>query len=142
MGTSQLCLMRRYPRHDQTDGARSFSRLALCFAILTAVRSGEVRGAAWEEFDLDEKLWTISAMRMKASREHVIPLSAPALAVLERCRELRIGSRSFVFPGARGDAPMSDMTLTKLLHEMKEDVTAIISLHFPGLGQRGNQSPR
>jgi len=58
----------------------SFSRLALRFAILTAVRSGEVRGAAWEEFDLDEKLWTIPAARMKAAREHVIPLSAPALA--------------------------------------------------------------
>src|SRR3546814_11247149 len=70
----------------------SFSRLALRFAILTAVRSGEVRGAAWEEFDLEEKLWTIPAARMKASREHVIPLSAPALAILERCRELRIGS--------------------------------------------------
>ncbi|RJG52161.1 site-specific integrase [Sphingobium terrigena] len=102
----------------------SFSRLALRFAILTAVRSGEVRGAVWEEFDLGEKLWTIPATRMKASREHVIPLSAPALAILERCRELRIGSRSLVFPGARGDAPMSDMTLTKLLREMKEDVTA------------------
>ena len=101
----------------------SFSRLALRFAILTAVRSGEVRGAVWEEFDLGEKLWTIPATRMKASREHVIPLSAPALAILERCLELRIGSRSFVFPGARGDAPMSDMTLTKLLREMKEDVT-------------------
>lgn len=102
----------------------SFSRLALRFAILTAVRSGEVRGAAWEEFDLEEKLWTIPAARMKAAREHVIPLSAPALAVIERCRDLRIGSRSLVFPGARGDAPMSDMTLTKLLREMKEDVTA------------------
>lgn len=102
----------------------SFSRLALRFTILTAVRSGEVRGAAWEEFDLEEKLWSIPAARMKAAREHVIPLSAPALAILERCRDLRIGSRSLVFPGARGDAPMSDMTLTKLLREMKEDVTA------------------
>src|SRR3546814_4497731 len=50
----------------------SFSRLALQFAILTAVRSGEVRGTAWEEFDLDEKLWTIPAARMKAAREHEI----------------------------------------------------------------------
>src|SRR3546814_20646865 len=60
---------------------------------------------------------------MKAAREHVIPLSAPALVILERCRELRIGSRAPVFPGAKGDAPMSDMTLTKLLREMKEEVT-------------------
>lgn len=102
----------------------SFSRFALRFAILTAVRSGEVRGAAWDEFDLDEKLWTIPAARMKSAREHVIPLAAPALAILERCKELRIGSRSLVFPGARGDAPLSDMTLTKLLREMKEPVTA------------------
>src|SRR3546814_9054988 len=81
----------------------SFSRLALQFAILTAVRSGEVRGTAWEEFDLDEKLWTIPAARMKAARGHVIPLSAPALVILERCRELRIGSRALVFPGAKGE---------------------------------------
>lgn len=102
----------------------SFSRLALRFAILTAVRSGEVRGATWDEFDLEARLWTIPKARMKASREHVIPLSRPALRIIERCQELRIGSRSFVFPGTRGDAPMSDMTLTKLLREMKEDCTA------------------
>lgn len=101
----------------------SFSRLALRFAILTAARSGEIRGAVWEEFDLDAKIWTIPAARMKAEREHVIPLSLPTLVILERCKELRIGSRSLVFPGARGDAPMSDMTLTKLLREMKESVT-------------------
>ncbi|EPR14160.1 hypothetical protein M527_12805 [Sphingobium indicum IP26] len=68
----------------------SFSRLALCFAILTAVRSGEVRGAVWEEFDLEERLWTIPAARMKAAREHVIPLSAPALAILRTSRKRSI----------------------------------------------------
>jgi integrase len=102
----------------------SFSRLALRFAILTAVRSGEVCGAAREEFDLDAGLWTIPKERMKAGREHVIPLSRPALRIIERCQDLRIGSRALVFPGARGDMPVSDMTLTKLLREMKEDCTA------------------
>lgn len=57
----------------------SFSRLALAFAILTAARSGEVRGAAWEEIDFEKALWTIPAARMKAQREHVVPLSGPAL---------------------------------------------------------------
>lgn len=101
----------------------SFSRLALRFAILTAVRSGEVRGATWDEFDLNTKLWTIPKERMKASREHVIPLSKPALRIIDLCKELRAGSRALVFPGLKGDVPMSDMTLTKLLREMKEDCT-------------------
>lgn len=58
----------------------SFSRLALQFTILTAARSGEVRGAAWSEIDIENTLWTISKERMKAQREHVVPLSRPALA--------------------------------------------------------------
>ncbi|WP_317617046.1 tyrosine-type recombinase/integrase [Sphingobium sp. SCG-1] len=104
---------------------KSFSRLALRFAILTAVRSGEVRGASWDEIDVDAKLWTIPKERMKASREHVIPLSKPALSIIMRCQELRIGSRSLIFPGAKGDAPMSDMTLTKLLREMNRDIDQV-----------------
>ncbi|WP_380765647.1 tyrosine-type recombinase/integrase, partial [Sphingobium scionense] len=68
-------------------------------------------------------LFARRSTRMKAEREHVIPLSPPAIAVLERCKELRAGTCSFVFPGARGDAQMSDMTLTKLLRDMKEGVT-------------------
>lgn len=102
----------------------SFSRLALEFAILTAARSGEVRGATWEEMDLDLCLWTIPKERMKANREHVIPLCKRAVQIIKRCEELRIGDCPIIFPGVRGHAPLSDMTLTKLLKEMKQPYTA------------------
>lgn len=102
----------------------SFSRLALEFAILTAARSGEVRGATWDEFDLEARLWTLPKARMKAAREHVVPLCARAVRIVERCAELRLRNAQIVFPGIRGDRPLSDMTLTKLLKEMKEPYTA------------------
>ncbi|PNQ72880.1 integrase, partial [Erythrobacter sp. SAORIC-644] len=101
----------------------SYSRLALEFAILTAARSGEVRHAVFEEFDLREKLWTIPKKRMKANREHVVPLCDRAIRIIERCKELRIRNCDLVFPGMRGRKAMSDMTLTKLLREMKESCT-------------------
>lgn len=102
----------------------SFSRLALEFAILTAARSGEVRGASWDEIDPEEKLWTIPKERMKAHREHVVPLCPRAIRIVERCTELRIRDCPLIFPGMRGNQPMSDMTLTKLIKEMKEPYTA------------------
>jgi integrase len=102
----------------------SSSRLALQFAILTAGRSGEVREATWDEIDVDAKLWTIPKERMKAQREHVVPLSEPALKVLRRCEELRLGQAALVFPGSRPKSPLSDMTLTKLLCELREPYTA------------------
>ncbi|WP_242126705.1 integrase arm-type DNA-binding domain-containing protein [Sphingobium sp. Sx8-8] len=102
----------------------SFSRLALEFAIFTAARSGEVRGASWGEIDLEEKLWTIPQERMKAHREYVVPLCPRAIRIVERCAELRIGDCPLIFPGMRGNQPMSDMTLTKLIKEMKEPYTA------------------
>ena len=101
----------------------SYSRLALEFAILTAARSGEVRHAVFEEFDLREKLWTIPKERMKANREHVVPLCDRAILIIERCMELRVRNCELVFPGMRGRKAMSDMTLTKLLREMKESCT-------------------
>ena len=101
----------------------SYSRLALEFAILTAARSGEVRHAEFDEFDLSAGLWTIPAQKMKAGREHVVPLCARAARIIERCAELRIRNCPLVFPGMRGFKPMSDMTLTKLLREMKEPYT-------------------
>jgi integrase len=76
--------------------------------------------AAFCEFDLDEKLWTIPKGRMKANREHVVPLCARAIRIIERCTELRVRNCDLVFPGMKLRAPMSDMTLTKLLREMKE----------------------
>lgn len=102
----------------------SFSRLALQFAILTAARSGEVRMAVWDEIDFQNRLWTIPPERMKAKREHVVPLSEPAIRILRRCKELRLRDEPLIFPGSRPKQPMSDMTLTKLLREMKVPYTA------------------
>jgi len=102
----------------------SFTRLALQFAILTAARSGEVRSAVWDEIDFGSQLWTIPAERMKARREHVVPLSRPALRILQRCSELRLRDEPLIFPGSQPRQPMSDMTLTKLLREMKVAYTA------------------
>lgn len=88
-------------------------RLALRFLILTAARSGEVRHAVWEEIDGD--LWTIPGERMKAKKQHVVPLSAAAAAVLDTARKLQKGKKGEpIFPGMR-DQPLSDMTLTKVL---------------------------
>nr|WP_257541691.1 tyrosine-type recombinase/integrase [Sphingobium sp. CFD-1] len=102
----------------------SFSRLALEFAIFTAARSGEVRGATWGEFDLEKRLWKLSKDRMKAYREHVVPLTRRPLRIVERCARLRIKGCDLVFPGMRRNRPLSDQTLTKLLREMGEPYTA------------------
>ena len=82
-----------------------------------------MRHAVFDEFDLDEKLWTIPKERMKANREHVVPLCDRAVRIIERCMELRVRNCELVFPGMRGRKAMSDMTLTKLLREMKESCT-------------------
>ena len=102
----------------------SWGRLALEATIMTATRSGEIRSATWEELDLEAGLWTIPASRMKAGREHVIPLSPAAMRVFRRAAELKTAGHAFVFHGAKRDKPMSDMTLTKVLRDMGEKVTA------------------
>ena len=91
-------------------------RLALRLLILTAARSGEVRGATWNEFDLEAATWTIPAARMKAGKAHIVPLSATAIAVLEKAREYRISTKGeeVVFPGWKRK-PMSDVTMAKVL---------------------------
>jgi integrase len=97
------------------ESEASVGRLALQFTILTAARSGEVRGATWEEIDLDAATWTIPAERMKAGETHVVPLSPAALAVLQQVQAFRSGvSGEPVFPGLKGK-PLSDMTLAKAL---------------------------
>ncbi|MBW0143781.1 tyrosine-type recombinase/integrase [Sphingomicrobium clamense] len=101
----------------------TIGRLALEFAILTAARSGEVRLATWDEIDKKAKLWTVPAERMKAGREHVVPLSDEALDVLERARPYRRGDSNFIFPGMKRGQPLSDMTLTKVLRDLDVDAT-------------------
>lgn len=85
---------------------------ALEFAILTAARSGEVRGALWSEIDLKGRTWTIPADRMKAGKEHRVPLSDDALALLSKLP--RVKDINYVFPAPQG-GQLSDMALTALL---------------------------
>lgn len=101
----------------------SWGRLALEAAILTATRSGEIREATWEEVDLEKAIWTIPADRMKAGREHVVPLSPAAQAAFTRAHELRLGGQKYIFSGAKRDKPMSDMTIAKALRDMGESAT-------------------
>ena len=100
---------------------------ALEFTILTAARTGEALGASWGEIDLDGKVWRVPAKRMKAGREHRVPLSEAAIAVLEMVRPLgsmRDGKPDLaapLFPGPRRALPMSNMTMLMLLRRMKRD---------------------
>ena len=97
-------------RQRQGMGAR-----ALEFTVLTAARSGEVRGATWAEFDLEKALWTVPAERMKAGREHRVPLTAPALALLVALPKGKADEPVFAAP--RG-GQLSDMTLTAVMRRM------------------------
>ena len=97
--------------------AGASSKLALEFLVLTAARSAEVRNATWSEIDVDGASWTVPAERMKANREHRVPLSARALEILAEAAELSDGS-GLVFPGARRDRPLSENTHAKLLREL------------------------
>jgi integrase len=90
---------------------------ALEFAILTACRTGEVIGARWDE--IDNRLWTIPGDRMKAGKEHRVPLSDAALAILEAMKEQRTGD--YVFPGGAAGRPLSNMALLMTLRRMKRD---------------------
>lgn len=91
---------------------------ALEFAILTAGRTGEIIGARWEEIDLDAKVWTVPGERMKAGKEHRVPLSPRALEILEELRDLE-DSAGFVFPGRSGGQGLSNMAMLAMLRRMK-----------------------
>lgn len=92
--------------------------LALQFAILTAARPGEVRGAKWDEIDLQHRKWTIPAERMKAGKMHVVPLSDGAMEILRETQSRRLPNRRHVFLTGTVDKPMSDMTMSKVLKTM------------------------
>ena len=96
---------------------------ALEFLILTAARSGEVRGMTWGEVNLEDKLWTVPAERMKAEAVHEVPLSDAAIAILRTVKEDGLEPTDIVFPAPRGGA-LSDMALSQLLKRMKHgDIT-------------------
>lgn len=91
---------------------------ALRFLILTAARSGEVRGAKWSEIDREAKLWTVPAARMKGKREHRVPLSDMALDLLSTIP--RVDGSDYIFPSSKGSA-LSDMTLTVIIRRMHKE---------------------
>ena len=96
--------------------AEGVSARALEFVILTAARSGEVLGARWSEIDLAAKVWTVPAARMKAGREHRIPLTKRAAAILTMLASARIGDH--IFPGAKRGKPLSAMAVTMVMRRM------------------------
>ena len=99
----------------EVDG---MSALALRFAVLTAARSGEVRGMRWREVDPRTRVWTIPGERMKARKAHRVPLSGAAVALLRLVQPLRRGPDDVVFPGPRGGKPLSDRSLSKVVRGM------------------------
>jgi integrase len=98
------------------------SALALELCILTAARSGEILGMRWPEIDLEKKIWTVPADRMKAGREHRVPLSSRAVAILRLLEKLKAGD--FVFAGQARHKSLSNMAMEMVLRRMKvEDAT-------------------
>ncbi len=102
------------------DGSAQ-TRLALELLVLTAARSGEIRGMSWSEVDLMGALWIIPAERMKAKREHVVPLTKRAVEILNDRLTHRVAASDLVFPGRDLRKPMSDMTLQMALRRMGLD---------------------
>ena len=93
------------------------TKAALRFTILTAARSGETRGATWDEINLDTALWRIPAKRMKMDNPHNVPLSTQAVAILEQMGRLH-GKEGLVFPGRDGVKPLSENTMLYALYRM------------------------
>jgi integrase len=114
---------------------QGFVARALEFLALTAARSGEVRGARWDEIDVEHRLWIIPASRMKMQREHRVPLSQQALDLLAALP--RLENNPLVFPAARG-GPLSDMALSML---MKRQHAASIEAGGPGFVDRVTKRP-
>jgi integrase len=101
----------------------SMGKLALEALIMTACRSGEIRGARWSEFSDDFSEWTIPAIRMKAGVDHRIPLSEPVRGLFHKAHAVRLQNTELVFPGQIRSNPLSDMTLLKVLRDADLDVT-------------------
>jgi integrase len=116
----------------------ALAALALEFCILTAARSGEVLGARWSEIDFAAQVWTVPAERMKAAREHRIPLSERALAILEKLSEARTGE--LVFPGQRAGRPLSAMAMEMLLRRMDRDTVTVHGFRSAFRDWAGNET--
>ncbi len=106
---------------EAVEGSGGSMAAKACFRwmVLTAARSGEARGAMWSEVDTQARTWTVSAARMKSGKEHVVPLSDVALAVLEQVRPLRNES-DLIFPSPlKRGRPLSDMALVKICRDLR-----------------------
>jgi len=101
---------------QQTEGTAA---RALEFLVLTAARSGEVFGAQWSEIDLAKRVWAVPAERMKAKREHRVPLSTQAITLLKSLPSKKTGG--WVFPGSKATAKLSNMSLTSVMRRMEMD---------------------
>ena len=110
------------------SGRPAVAARALQFSILTAARTGEVLGAQWSEVDPETKVWTVPGSRMKAGREHRVPLSADVRAILDEMAKLRPegdNGAALIFPGAKAGRPLSQMSMLMLLRRMgRDDITA------------------
>jgi integrase len=106
---------------EQVRASDGIAARALEFTVLTASRIGEALGARWDEVDLKSKLWTIPPERMKAGKEHRVPLAPRAIAIIEEMAEIRLNE--FVFPGIKQGRPLTDAGVRKLVRELHEGVT-------------------
>jgi integrase len=111
-----------FVRRLRGSGGGEAARLAFEFLILTAARTSEVLKARWDEIDLKRAIWTIPAARMKAGREHRVPLGRRAVEILKRAQALA-GADELVFPGASVGRPMSNMVFLMTLRRMDVSVT-------------------
>lgn len=100
-------------REDKVQASK-----AVALAILTATRSNEIRFAKWSEFDLEQSIWIIPAERMKAGKEHRIPLSKQVIALLNTLDK----EGEFIFKGRKEGTPISDMTLTAVIRRMDQAI--------------------
>jgi integrase len=105
----------------ELHGQEGIAARTLEFAILTAARTGEALGAQWSEFNLRETIWVVPKERMKANVEHRVPLSTPALSILEQMLERAGDPDGFVFFGGKADKPLSNMSLLMTLRRMGRD---------------------
>jgi integrase len=105
---------------ERLMAADGIASQALQFTILTTSRTNETIGALWPEIDFDKALWTVPGDRIKAKREHRVPLSRTALTLLRKRHELT-GGQGFIFPGARARKPLSNMAMLALLARLERD---------------------
>jgi integrase len=116
----------------------SIAAMALEFGILTATRSGEIYGAQWSEIDMGARIWTVPAARMKAAREHRIPLAGRALAILEKLGEARTGE--LVFQSPRG-GKLSHVAMAKVMRRLGVESATVHGFRSAFRDWAGTQAP-